>query len=146
MNATIPAVEERQIKQESGADALLSLEELIRNQLRAIEKLTSELKDNREMFTDSFTNNPVYHEHEQKVKEVTKAKNSVKAEILKQPSVALLDQKVKDIRFDINEKRKTLSDLLLDYKQQTGATQLELFDGQTLEIIQSARLVRATGK
>jgi predicted RNase H-like nuclease (RuvC/YqgF family) len=71
-----------------------------------------------------------------------KAKNSVRQEIAKQPSVATLNQKVKDLRFDMNEQSKTLSDLLQDYHEQTGASSIETRDGKVLEIVSTAKLVR----
>jgi len=127
---------------EDQAGALLSLEELIKNHIEAIDKLKIELKTQREMYEDSFNTNPTYHEHIEKVKDVTKAKNSVRQEISKQPSVAMLAQKVKDLRFDMNEQSKTLSDLLQDYTEQTGATSIETRDGKVLEIVRTSRLVR----
>lgn len=127
------------------AAGLLSLEELIKNHIDSIEKLKDELKQAREMFEDSFNNNPTYKEHTDKVKDVQKAKNSVRQQIAKQPSVAALEQKVKDIRFDIGEQSKTLSDLLQDYKEQTGATSIETNNGQVLEIVSTSRLVRSKG-
>lgn len=132
-----------------GADQaamLLSLEELIKNHIESIDKLKLELKQHREMFEDSFNNSPTYREHLEKVKEVTKAKSQVKQQITKQPSVALLEQKVKDLRFDLNEKNKTLSDLVQDYKDQTGATSIETRDGQVLEIVSTAKLIRRSSK
>jgi hypothetical protein len=135
-----PIVNERRI--EHKADDLLSMEDLIKNHVKKIEELKLELKQNREMYDDSFNNNPTYREHQERVKEVTKGKNSVRAEIAKQPAVAQLEQKTKDLRFDINESQKTLSDLLTDYKEQTGATQLELFDGRTMELVTTVKLVR----
>jgi seryl-tRNA synthetase len=124
------------------ADSILHMESLIKNQVEAIRKLRDERQKTREQFDDSFNNNRTFREHTEKVKEVTKSKNSIRAEILKQPSVARLQQKVKDLNFDINEKEKTLSDLLLDYKEQTGATQLTLIDGMEVQIVMSAKLVR----
>lgn len=121
---------------------LLSLEELIKNHIDSIDKLKLELKTQREMYEDSFNSNPTYREHDEKVKEVSKAKNAFRQEISKQPSVAMLAQKVKDIRFDINEQGKTLSDLLQDYREQTGATSIETRDGKVLEIVSTAKLVK----
>lgn len=129
-----------------GASALLSLEELIKNHIDSIDKLRDELKLQKEMFEDSFNNNPTYKEHTDKVKEVTKARGSVRQQISKQPSVAQLDQKIKDMRFDISEQSKTLSDLLQDYKEQTGATQIETRDGQLMEIVSTSRLIRKNTK
>ena len=136
--------------QEAGANenvvGLLNLEELIKNHIDSMDKLKEELKQVREMFEDSFNNNPTYNEHLEKVKEASKKKNSVRQEIAKQPSVATLEQKVKDIRFDINEKSKTLSDLLQDYKDQTGNTEIETRNGQILEIVSTAKLIKRASK
>ena len=137
---TIPIVNE--IKAELPKQDFFNLENLIKNHIQGIDKLKLEIKQKREMLDDSFNNNPTYREHTEKVKEATKARLSVKKEIAKQPSVAKLDQEVKDLKFDLNEKKKTLSDLLIDYKEQTAATQLELFDGQVVDIVQSAKVVK----
>jgi hypothetical protein len=124
----------------------LGLEDLIKNHVESIDKMRLELKQAREMFDDSFNNNPTYREHLERVKEANKAKNSVKQQIIKQPSVSQLDQKVKDIRFDLSEKGKTLSDLLQDYKEQTGNSSIETRDGQILEIVSISKLVRRSSK
>jgi len=129
----------------SQAAAMLSLEELIKNHISAIDKLRDELKQQREMFEDSFINNPTYREHVDKVKEANKAKSSVRQQIAKQPSVAILDQKIKDLRFDMSEQNKTLSDLLQDYKEQTGATQIEV-NGKTFAIVSVSKLVTKSSK
>lgn len=128
----------------NGAATMLNLEELIKNHIDAIEKLRIEVKQQKEMYEDSFNNNPTYREHVEKVKEATKGRSQVRQQIAKQPSVAILDQKIKDLRFDMKEKNQTLSDLLADYKEQTGATQIETRSGQVLEIVSTAKLVRRT--
>jgi predicted RNase H-like nuclease (RuvC/YqgF family) len=127
------------------ASALMSLEDLIKNHISAIDKLRDELKQHKEMFEDTFNNDPVYREHVEKVKEANKAKGSVRQQLSKQPSVAQLDQKVKDLRFDIGEQNKTLSDLLQDYKDQTGASQIEV-NGKTYAIISTSKLVTKNAK
>lgn len=127
----------------AAVDTLLSLEELIKNHIDNIDKLRNEIKQAREMFDDSFVNNPTYREHQAKVEEATKGRNSVRQEIAKQPSVALIAQKLKDLRFDLNEQGKTLSDLLQDYFKQTGATQIETRSGKVMEIVNTAKLVPA---
>lgn len=124
------------------ASTLLNLEELIKNHIESIDKLKDEIKQAREMFEDSFNNNPVYRERSEQLKDVAKGRNSVKQEISKQPSVATVAQKLKDLRFDMNEQNKTLSDLLQDYHEQTGATQIEARNGQIMEIVSTAKLVR----
>lgn len=141
MNEKMPTVEERQINAPK-VDVILNLEEMIKNCVSTIQQLKEELKKNREMLTDSFTNDPTYQEKDQSLKQAARSRSQVKLEISKQPSVAKLDQKVKDLRFDINEKKKTLSDLLIDYKQQTGATQLQLFNDEVVDIVETAKIVR----
>lgn len=128
------------------AAALLSLEELIKNHVESIDKMREEIKQVREMFEDSFGNNPTYVEHTERAKKAAKERNSVRQQIAKQPSVATLAQKLKDMRFDINEQTKTLSDLLQDYHEQTGATQIEARNGQLMEIVSTAKLVRKNTK
>ena len=142
MSESIPAVEERQGKAPGGAE-FLNLATLIENHVKTIRELGSQIKQAREMYSDSFTNNPTYQEHDKKVKEASKLKASIKANIAKQPSVAQLEQKLKDLKFDKREQEATLSDLLFDYKEQTGVTQLELFGSETFHLLQSIRLVKA---
>jgi predicted RNase H-like nuclease (RuvC/YqgF family) len=127
------------------ASALMSLEELIKNHIKTIDTLKDELRQQKEMFEDSFNNDPVYREHVEKAKEAAKAKNAVRQQIAKQPSVAVLDQKIKDMRFDLSEQNKTLSDLLQDYKEQTGATQIEV-NGKTYAIVSVSKLVTKNAK
>ncbi len=128
------------------ATAMINLEELIKNHIESIDKLRDEVKQAREMFEDSFNNNPTYMQESEKLKEAAKTKNSIKQTIAKQPSVATVAQKVKDLRFDLSEQLKTLSDLLQDYHEQTGATQIEARNGQIMEIVSTAKLVRKSGK
>jgi len=128
------------------ATALLSLEELIKNHIESIDKMRDEVRQVREMFEDSFNNNPTYRENTDRTKKAAKEKNSVRQQIVKQPSVATLAQKMKDLRFDISEQTKTLSDLLQDYHEQTGATQIEARNGQLMEIVSTAKLVRKNTK
>jgi len=128
------------------ATVMLSLEELINNHIDSIDNLRHEIKESREMFEDSFNNNPTYHELTEQVKEIVKKKNQARSQITKQPSVAQLNQKIKDLRFDLNENQKTLSDLLQDYKEQTNATQIETRSGQIMEIVSLLKLVRKNTK
>lgn len=142
-------IEPEVVIEESTTDAsatFLNLEELIKNHIESAAKLREEIKANREMHDDSFNNNPTYREHDEKVKEATKAKLSVKKQIGSQPSVALIAQKLKDLRFDLNENNQTLSELLKDFREQTGATQIETRDGKVMEIVSTMRLVKANSK
>jgi|SRR5579885_3318752 len=128
------------------ASTLLSLEQLIKNHVESIDKLKLELKQSRQMYDDSFANDPTYRELTEQAKEASKKRNQLKQQISKQPSVAQLAQKIKDLAFDLREQTKTLSDLLQDYKEQTGATQIELANGKVMEIVSILKLVAKNSK
>lgn len=149
MDQNIPPEEESKEQPsaaENQATVLLSLEELIKNHIESIDKLRNEVKQVREMFEDSFNNNPTYRELSEQVKEATQKRGQLKQQIVKQPSVANLSQKMKDLRFDLSEQGKTISALLEDYRNQTGATQIEARNGQLLDIVSTAKLVKRSSK
>lgn len=135
-----------EIKIDNEADSIIALENLIKNHIRSIDEFKAEYRVKREMLNDGFYNDPVYREHSEKVKQASKARLSVKYQIAKQPSVAILDQAVKDLRLDIKEANANLSELLLEYKSKTQATQLELFGGQIVEIVEIAKIRKLIGK
>ena len=143
MNELKPIVNEIQIDN-GGSDVMLSLENMIKTNVDAIQKLTEEKKKHKEMLDDGYANNPTYREHADKAKDAAKVRNATKAEIMKQPSMAALSDKVKGFSQDIKERKNALSDYLLEYQRLTSATQLELFDGQTVEIVKTATVVKLT--
>lgn len=133
--------------QQSGqADVLMSLESLIKNNIASIDKLTDELREHRAMFTDSFANDPVFKELEEKAKEATKAKSSTKQQLSSQPSVRQLADKVKTISSELKEKKLSLSDYLLEYQRMSGVNEIEGHDGEVREIVNAARVVKKTSK
>jgi len=134
--------EVRQIK----AQEELSLENLIKTHIKKIDEMQEEIKKHREMFEDSFNNNPTYRECADKAQMANKTKLSMRNHILKEPAVAQLNQKLKDMRTDSKELKKTLSGLLIDYKEKTRASQLELFDRQIVSIVESAKVVKTKRK
>ncbi len=127
-------------------DVLMSLEEMIKNNIESIDKLKNELKLQREMFEDSFANNPTYRENSEKVKEVTKVKSQTRAQIMNQPSVLQLANKIKSERSEIKERQGALSDYLKEYQRMTGATEIEGRDGKIREIINDAKLIVRSDK
>lgn len=128
------------------ATVLLSLEELIKNNIDSIEKLNTELRKQREMFDDSFNNDPVFREHTEQVKEVTKVKSATKQQIMKQPSVLKLSNEIKNMRSEIKERQSSLSDYLQEYQRMTGATEIESNSGDMLRIVNSSKLIKDASK
>src|SRR3989338_4356988 len=82
---------------------MLNLEQLIKTTLTSIEKLKDELKLQREMFEDSFKNDETYIEHDKLAKEAARIRAATKKQLLKQPSVMILAEKVNDLRQGIKE-------------------------------------------
>ena len=128
------------------ATVLLSLEELIKNHIQSLDKLRDELKTHREMFSDAFENNETYRENTAKVKEANKVKSQTREQIIKQPAMQSLGEKIKTLSSDLKEKQGALSDYLLEYQRMTGATEIEGYDGEMREIINNAKLIKRSSR
>lgn len=131
---------------EGDATVLTSLDELIKNHVKSIDKLRIEVKKQQDMINDGFQNDPVYRENEAKAKEATKVKNTTKQQIMKQPAMLTLSNKVKSMKAEMKDKQFALSDYLLEYQRLSGANQIETDDGQVLEIVNVAKVVRKSSK
>ncbi len=128
----------------SGADDFLNLENLIKNYVGRIDSLKESLKKQKALFIDSFESDVVYKEHEEKAKEAAKVKAETKHQILKQPTLASLAEKIEEIRSEIKEMEETLSDYLLQYTKMTGVNEIEGEDGETRIIVSTAKLVKGS--
>lgn len=131
---------------EGQAQLLLSLEQLIKSTIRNLETLGTELSEKRQMFADSFENDATFKEIEDKAKEATKVKLQTKQQIVKQPSIAQIALRIKDIAQEMRERKSTLSEYLLEYLRITGVNQIEAEDGVVHEIVHVAKLVKQTPK
>jgi hypothetical protein len=132
--------------QENQAQVILSLEELIKNNIANIDKLRNDVKQHQEMYNDSFENDPTYRENAEKVKEANKVKSTTRENIAKQPSVIQLVQKVKDMRVELKERQAALSDYLLEYQRLTGVNEIEGHDGIVRDIINSSKAIKRSSK
>ncbi len=121
---------------------LLDLENLIRSHLASIDKMQVEAKKHKEMLDSVFDNDETYKKHSDAAKEANKIKSATRAQIMKQPAVAELSEKVKSMRTDVKELRDALSDYLQQYQQMSGLTQIEDADGEMREIVYDAKLVK----
>ena len=124
------------------ATVLLSLEEMIKRTITSLDKLRSEAKTQRQMLADVFASDQTYQEHDKKVKEATKIRTGTKQQILKQPAVLLISNKIKSMNSDIKEKDMSLSDYLKEYQRMTGVNEIELENGEVREIVQTVKVIR----
>lgn len=125
---------------------LLDIENLIKNNFTAIDRLSQELRKEREMFADAFANDPIFKEHDEKSKQASKEKSVTRQQITKQPQIAKLADKIRTLSSEIKERKLSLSDYLLEYQRMSGANEIEIGDGTVLEIIHEARLIKKSSR
>lgn len=130
----------------SQVDEFLSLENLIKTYAEKVELLEKELKEKSQILKDTFESDAVYREHAQKAKEANQTKAITKQQLLKQPAMAEISERIKDLKFDIQESMVMMSDYLQQYQKQTGANQIEVGNGEVLEIVSVVKLVKKSSK
>lgn len=126
----------------SSAEILINMESLIKSHLSAIARLETELDKFKAMLEDIFENDPTYKEHSEKAKEANKIKQGTKKQILKQPQVADLSNRVKNLQAETKEHKASLSDYLKEYQRLSGLSEIEGEDGTIHQIIYEARLIK----
>jgi hypothetical protein len=120
----------------------LDLQSLIKRYVSSLKKAKDELKIQKDMLEATFLNDETYQLHDKAAKAAALVRAGTRTQILKQPAIAQLDEKVKDLKIQIKEVQENLSINLLEYQKQTGASQIELDDGEVLDIVPSVRLVK----
>ena len=138
--------EESNDSPEDRSQVLTSLDAMIKAHVQSVDRLKVETKKLRDMIEDGFANDAVYKEHDDAAKAAAKIKQATKAQIMKQPAILTLVQKMKTLSSELKEKQFSLSDYLLEYQKLSGANQIETDDGQILEIVNSAKIVRKSSK
>lgn len=126
------------------AELVMKLEGMIRNNNSQIAKLASELSETREMLKDAFENDTTYREHADAAKDANKVKAATRAQILKQPAVKALADKTKTLSSELKELKEGLSDYLREFNRLSGITEIEGDDGELLQIVYVAKLVKKT--
>lgn len=121
---------------------ILKLEEMIKRYVVSMENAQVEIKKHSEMLEDIFTNDPTYQQHMEQAKEATKIKSATKSQLMKRTDVSNLSEKIKEMKTQIREMKDALSDYLTQYKELSGANEIETDDGHVREIISSVKLVK----
>lgn len=124
------------------ADILINLESMIKSNLGAIDRLQEELKKHKGLLDDIFNNDATYKKHSDEAKEAAKVKANTKAQILKQPQAADLNNKVKTMQSELKEMQGALSDYLQQFAEMSGVNEIEDDSGDVRLIVYQARLVR----
>ena len=134
------------VENQSQAQTITSLMGLINATLSKIKNLQGELTEKRHMKEDAFKNDSTYKQNDDKVKEVTKARQEVKQAIVKQPEMLELENNIKDNSQSLKELKEGLSTYLVDYAKLSGQNTIETPDGEVMQIKYSAKLVRPEEK
>jgi len=135
-------IQDGEIVTNQATSDFLNLESLIKSYVAKIDLAEKELREKNQMLKDAFESDAVYKEHADKAKEANRIKSATKQQILKQPNLAELNERIKDIKFAVNEQQAVLTDYLSQYQQQTGANQIEVGDGEVMDIITVVKLSR----
>lgn len=128
------------------ATVLLSLEEMIKKYISRLDQLKIEVKKQKEMYDDSFLNNPTYIENTEKAKAAAKDLQVTKKNIASQPAVIQVSLKLKSMRDEVKEIEQSLSDYLQEFQRLSGANEIEGEDGKIRDIINTAKLVIRSAK
>jgi len=126
--------------------SLFAIENLIKTHIAHIDSVKLELQKQSEMFTDILNNDPAFKEAADAAKEINKKKTEAKQNILKSPSNASLNQKIKDMKQEMKELKNALSNYLQQYQKIADTDQIESEDGEVRQIVYSAHLVKLSGK
>lgn len=131
---------------QNDAMVLLNLEDMIKAHISRIEKLQNESREQQEMLTNVLANSEVYREHDEAAKEAAKIKSATRAEIMKQPSVMQVAAKVKDMKQELSESQKALSEYLSEYQRLAKTNIIEDENGEEREIVNNCKLIKRSSK
>lgn len=130
----------------SEVDIILNIENMIKTHVSSLTRLKVEIKKHAEEIEDSFSNDSTYKLHAEEAKKAAKQKSLTKSQITKNPSVAQLVEKMKEMRTQVKELNGALSDYLREYARLSGSTEIEDEEGNVWNIAYSAKLVKALKK
>jgi seryl-tRNA synthetase len=122
--------------------SIIDLTTLINRYVAEIKQLKENIKGNKQMFDDAFENDKNYHEQEEKIKELTRAKNAVKQTIVKQPAVEASLAKIKTLKEELKDSQEALSRYLEEYQRVANTNIIEDENGDIREIIRIFKLVK----
>ncbi len=139
----VPTVD---VPSDNAVAARLNLEGMIHRYLSDIEKIRGQMKTQKEMLEAAFQNDATYAQQDAVVKAEMKKKNEIKHKILKTPAVAIVNDKVKQLREEIKDAQEALSQYVQKYQESTGLNQIMSEDGEVREIVIVTKLVRKSSK
>lgn len=116
------------------------IKSLIQNHLDKMDAAIEKQREFKQMLNDVLLNDQVYQESAKKGEEANKAKNQTKQQLLKDPKVAGIVDKIKEFSLQVKESRVALSEYLLQYQQIAGVNEIEDSKGEQREIVLQAKI------
>jgi hypothetical protein len=126
---------------DNATDTLTTTTSLIQNYITLLENAKKELKENKAMLNDALSGDEEYRKVTEAAKEATKNKKAIYVRLMNNPTLAELNEKIKDLQSQVKENELAMSDLLQQYAQITGSKTFETPDGVVKDIIYLAKLV-----
>ena len=127
---------------ESKYESISRLENLINGHQMDLDTIQNDLKDQAGMLKAAFEQDAAYLEAHKDWQDAAKKKKIEKDRIIKEPAIAVLNEKVQALRSQVKEERQALSDYLSQYFQESGLRQITGTDGEIRDIVTSVRLVK----
>ena len=138
----IVSQETQPVTSDSTSTVLESLESLIKENLARIDKLGEEARQQKEMIDSVLLNDETYKQHEEAAKKAAKIKSATKQEILKRPDVAHVFAKYNEITAEVKEIKESMSSYLQEYRRLSGSDEIEDANGEPMQIVYKAVLVK----
>lgn len=124
------------------SESLLNLESAINRTVNDVEKLKTEIKDQKDMYDSAFEQDATYESQLKKEEEVKKAGAVLKQQLSKSPAIAASFEKLKELKDDMKDLQKELSDLLKRYQKTSGTNIITREDGEIYEIVTNLKLIK----
>lgn len=130
-----------EIREESNAELMLSLENLIQAGIKESKEVDEQIKKHKEMIDSVLLNEQTYKQHADQAKEAARIKSNTKKEIFKRPDVKPIVEKLKELREQKKDIKTEMSSYLVDHLRIGKQMMFDFEDGQ-YQVEQEAKLVR----
>ena len=137
-------IQEQAKEQLNEASELLDLEQTIKTYYQGVQSKREEMKQYKEMITDTFANDKTLAESEEKMKSLKMESNKIKVQLAGTSAVIEAKQKLKELTSEVRDLDKALSKFLLQYRDVAQTNQIMVREGEMYQIVQSAKLVKQT--
>jgi len=121
---------------------LLAIEDLIKGYLADIAATKEKLKAHKEMVKSTIEQDKDYSVVAEKHNAVKKEVAKVKETLVKNPAITSAQLKVNELQTELKDAQSALSDYLNQYIQLTQTSEFVGPDGEVLQIVRSAKLVK----